>query len=339
MAFCVSVGSITMCILAFLVFVTCATTTALCNYDTLTHRQLYGNVYLTLYPGGEYRCQRNCWYSSRCVSFNWYPRLQMCQLCDSSGRLQPWNLRTSPGVVYGEPVRCQGTTHACADRPCREDEICMPAVQVTQHICLSLESLPVITTVQSESTSPPTSTYSTTQSTTSSTTTPSSTTPTLSTTTPSSTTTPPTTTPSSTTPTSSTTTPSSTITTSSTTTPTTTTTTTTKPPLTSTTPVSTTTAVLYVAEGCYSQSNSDRLLPTDDDISDNSMTIPMCSAHCRDLDKPYIALHKGKDCSCGSTLDTSGHTLLADSECDKACMGDSSTFCGATLKVSVFKNS
>ncbi|XP_071095488.1 uncharacterized protein [Haliotis cracherodii] len=94
-----------------------------------------------------------------------------------------------------------------------------------------------------------------------------------------------------------------------------------------------------VEEGCYSQSNGNRVLPTDDDISSSAMTIPMCSAHCQALSKPYIALHKGKECSCGSTLDTSGHTLLADSECDKACSGDDSTSCGATWKVSVFKNS
>ncbi|XP_046567615.1 uncharacterized protein LOC124276017 [Haliotis rubra] len=91
-------------------------------------------------------------------------------------------------------------------------------------------------------------------------------------------------------------------------------------------------------QGCYGQANKDRLLPTDDDISSNSMTIPMCSAHCQTLNKPYIALHKGKDCSCGTTLDTGGHSLLADSSCSKACFGDSSTFCGATWKVSVYKN-
>ncbi|KAH8797370.1 putative glyoxal oxidase precursor [Xylogone sp. PMI_703] len=84
--------------------------------------------------------------------------------------------------------------------------------------------------------------------------------------------------------------------------------------------------------GCYTEGTNDRALAATFFLSDNN-TVQLCAQECSEY--TYIGLEYGRECWCGNSFGA-GANLTADSDCNMACAGDSSAYCGAGNRLSVY---
>ncbi|KUJ19463.1 WSC-domain-containing protein [Mollisia scopiformis] len=91
---------------------------------------------------------------------------------------------------------------------------------------------------------------------------------------------------------------------------------------------------------CVSEPSSGRLLSSQDENNGTSMTISKCLSDCSQY--KYAGVEYGRECWCGNTLDFAGNSgatpgkNVTDKECNYVCPGNSSEFCGAASKLSLF---
>ncbi|KAG8989253.1 hypothetical protein FRB94_008042 [Tulasnella sp. JGI-2019a] len=107
---------------------------------------------------------------------------------------------------------------------------------------------------------------------------------------------------------------------------------------TSTKATSTTTATgsagtAYV--GCYTDSGTTRTLNGTYTTS-SAMTNPLCESTCYAAGYTYAGTEYSDECYCGNGL-TAGTLDAVDSDCNGPCAGDSTTKCGGTYRLSVYK--
>ena len=93
--------------------------------------------------------------------------------------------------------------------------------------------------------------------------------------------------------------------------------------------------------GCYIDEElqtGERAFPTEHEVTDlNTMTLSKCFSHCRTFGKRYAALQEGHYCTCGDDgveFDIFG--IVANTECNIPCTGNSLQTCGGTLRNSVY---
>ncbi|XP_046557090.1 uncharacterized protein LOC124266331 [Haliotis rubra] len=80
------------------------------------------------------QCSRLCLYSSRCVSANWITRAKECQLNSRGGDEQ--SLQVSHSNIYLAVHVNPLQAHPCSHHPCTVEDICVPVMGSTSHICL-----------------------------------------------------------------------------------------------------------------------------------------------------------------------------------------------------------
>ncbi|KAJ9144046.1 WSC-domain-containing protein [Pleurostoma richardsiae] len=98
--------------------------------------------------------------------------------------------------------------------------------------------------------------------------------------------------------------------------------------------------VNFTYYGCVSEPSSGRIVPqlVADDTED--MTIETCLSLCWMYN--YAGVEYGSECWCGNALDFAGYTgatpgaNVSDSECSFTCPGNSSEYCGAGLRLSMY---
>ncbi|XP_071111223.1 uncharacterized protein [Haliotis cracherodii] len=286
---------------------------SVCSYITCQGQ----DVFLTRVLPSSLVCGSLCTYTTRCGSFIWDAASSSCHLHTRG--------ETETGTM---PVQKSGKGSqrmTCHTRPCKEEEVCVPAEAGVKYLCLAsgvttpTTAAPVTATTTTLSTTTiatPITTTTTTLSTTFTTTPVTTTTTTLSTT---STTTPVTTT-------------TTTLSTTSTTTPVTTTTTTPKTPITTTTTTCIVT-VSYTYAGCY-QDDAGRVLPRCLMKDETGLTPDSCSLHCHQNSFTHFGTQVGHECYCGNIIKT-GYAKRRDTECNMPCTGDRSR-CGGQWRISIY---
>ncbi|GKT41139.1 WSC domain-containing protein [Colletotrichum spaethianum] len=91
--------------------------------------------------------------------------------------------------------------------------------------------------------------------------------------------------------------------------------------------------------GCFSEPEVGRLLPTQI-INQVNMTIDMCLSAC--YDKNYAGVEYGRECWCGNSLNLGGAdeskpaANVTGTECSFTCPGNSTEFCGAGVRLSLY---
>ncbi|EPE28663.1 Quinoprotein alcohol dehydrogenase-like protein [Glarea lozoyensis ATCC 20868] len=86
---------------------------------------------------------------------------------------------------------------------------------------------------------------------------------------------------------------------------------------------------------CASEPSSGRLLPSQILNNGTSMTISMCLTACSNY--LYAGVEYGRECWCGNKLNTGTTSQnLTDSQCNFLCPGNSTEYCGAGSKMSLF---
>ncbi|XP_067667909.1 uncharacterized protein [Haliotis asinina] len=306
-----------------------------------------GEVLLSMMTSSYSGCKALCVHLTHCAGYRWEVTGRMCTLTSTPHSDQTRDVfvrvdGSSHSIIGNVQIL---STRVCEDRPCREDEVCVPVTSGTAQICLmapprdmtsststqtSYASLPTSVGVSSRpetdlsvATSPTTVEHTIVD-----------TTNTISAwitslsyvgTVKSSTTT------SSTTKTPIPTTTTTTITTTATTTTTTTTTTTaTTTPTTTTAPATTAVSVTYI--GCY-QDKKNRLLPNAK-TTNKGLTTQICFLHCHDKGYKYFGTQNKRECYCGNVI-KDGYAMVSDAQCSSNCAGDPETKCGGTWRISV----
>ncbi|KAK2002194.1 WSC domain-containing protein [Colletotrichum falcatum] len=93
--------------------------------------------------------------------------------------------------------------------------------------------------------------------------------------------------------------------------------------------------------GCFSEPQSGRLLPTQI-LNSVNMTIGMCLSAC--YNKAYAGVEYGRECWCGSSLNLGGASgtkpaaNVSSTDCSFKCPGNSTEFCGAGVRMSLYKH-
>ncbi|TAQ83468.1 hypothetical protein B7494_g8209 [Chlorociboria aeruginascens] len=109
-----------------------------------------------------------------------------------------------------------------------------------------------------------------------------------------------------------------------------------------------TTTVRFVSTGnvnftyyaCASEPSSGRLLPTQVENNGTSMTIERCLGECWQY--AYAGVEYGRECWCGNVLNVNGNaganpsTNMTDASCNFICPGNSTEYCGAGSKLSLY---
>ncbi|KAK2823875.1 hypothetical protein FQN49_007533 [Arthroderma sp. PD_2] len=90
----------------------------------------------------------------------------------------------------------------------------------------------------------------------------------------------------------------------------------------------------YTFEGCYTDSTESRTL-TGSAFVDDDMTVKACSSLCKGYQ--FFGLEYGRECYCGNSR-SEGSMEVSESECKEPCGGDSSESCGASYRVSIYKD-
>ncbi|XP_041480129.1 uncharacterized protein LOC121427676 [Lytechinus variegatus] len=85
--------------------------------------------------------------------------------------------------------------------------------------------------------------------------------------------------------------------------------------------------------GCYVDGTNRAL--DGDSFSSSSMTVTMCITYCRDLGYPYVGLQAQSHCFCGDE-NYDEHGSVSDGDCNQQCAGDSSEYCGASWRNSIY---
>ncbi|RSL47522.1 hypothetical protein CEP54_013369 [Fusarium duplospermum] len=89
----------------------------------------------------------------------------------------------------------------------------------------------------------------------------------------------------------------------------------------------------WVSLGCYSDATNARTLSKSLNIAGN--TNKKCQDACLDAGYKYAGTEFGNQCFCGNTIDNAG-APIAQSTCNKACAGDSTTTCGGPNALTLF---
>ncbi|XP_046371236.2 cell wall protein DAN4-like [Haliotis rufescens] len=127
----------------------CAQFSGLSNYGE-QNMILQGSVFHVFSKTTFQQCHQLCIYSSICSSINWLSSVRECQL--NMQHVGVGNLQVSPNNVYMPVEPIQQQTHTCGSRPCRSDQLCIPVVKSTSHICVQAVSALAATTASSGST-------------------------------------------------------------------------------------------------------------------------------------------------------------------------------------------
>ncbi|KAL8837213.1 MAG: hypothetical protein Q9176_005844 [Flavoplaca citrina] len=88
----------------------------------------------------------------------------------------------------------------------------------------------------------------------------------------------------------------------------------------------------FTYTGCYTEATSGRAL-SKLIKADDKMTADMCLGLCYQYQ--YAGIEYGRECFCGDTL-ASTSTKVADSQCSKVCPGDTSQYCGAGNRLTLY---
>ncbi|KAM0811205.1 putative WSC domain-containing protein [Seiridium cardinale] len=83
-----------------------------------------------------------------------------------------------------------------------------------------------------------------------------------------------------------------------------------------------------------SHDDGDMRVLTGDRKGDNSMTVEMCAAFCKDY--AYFGVEYAVECYCGNTFAGSAHD---EGDCSYVCPGNATEFCGAASRINVYQAS
>ncbi|KAF1730807.1 WSC domain-containing protein [Beauveria bassiana] len=88
----------------------------------------------------------------------------------------------------------------------------------------------------------------------------------------------------------------------------------------------------YVLKGCWEEGSGKRALP-DASTANDTMTLEMCMTFCKNYN--YWGTEYGRECYCGNLL-YSGSKSAPLEECNMACGGDPTVYCGAGNRLELF---
>ncbi|XP_078670984.1 uncharacterized protein LOC144911074 isoform X2 [Branchiostoma floridae x Branchiostoma belcheri] len=89
--------------------------------------------------------------------------------------------------------------------------------------------------------------------------------------------------------------------------------------------------------GCYVDTLEDRVFPWENITTDDN-SIKSCGLHCKGNGFVYFGVQVGTQCFCGTDLDFANRgTARPDSECNRACSGNSAEICGGSYRISVYR--
>jgi len=87
--------------------------------------------------------------------------------------------------------------------------------------------------------------------------------------------------------------------------------------------------------GCYKEKTRGDSLKTFAGLTNTAMSLQACETHCSQYQATMYGLTRGNQCLCGDQIST-GTVGAPLTECNIACNGDSSSFCGGTLRVNIY---
>ncbi|KAI9716656.1 MAG: hypothetical protein M1812_005194 [Candelaria pacifica] len=91
--------------------------------------------------------------------------------------------------------------------------------------------------------------------------------------------------------------------------------------------------VNFTYSACYVEPKTGRAL-SKLVVANDSMTVEACLSTCYNY--AYAGLEYGRECWCGSTLNTAAVKATSESECNKVCAGNKTEICGAGSRLSLY---
>ncbi|KAI9148437.1 WSC domain-containing protein [Paramyrothecium foliicola] len=92
----------------------------------------------------------------------------------------------------------------------------------------------------------------------------------------------------------------------------------------------------YSHIGCFTEGTSGRALPTAGGVESSANNVAICVAACKGLNKKMAGVEYGGECWCGDQLG-GGSVSAPLNECNMACNGDPTEFCGGGSRLNVYR--
>ncbi len=91
--------------------------------------------------------------------------------------------------------------------------------------------------------------------------------------------------------------------------------------------------VNFTYSACYVEPTTGRAL-SNLVVANNSMTVEACLSTCYNY--AYVGLEYGRECWCGSTLNTAAVKATSETQCNKVCSGNKTEICGASNRLTLY---
>jgi hypothetical protein len=92
----------------------------------------------------------------------------------------------------------------------------------------------------------------------------------------------------------------------------------------------------YAYDGCYTGAAGNQRTVTGYSFATDDMTVEKCAAACLQRGFALSGTEFGRECYCGQSV-SNGTTKVDDSECSQRCAGETSEYCGASGRITVYR--
>jgi hypothetical protein len=92
----------------------------------------------------------------------------------------------------------------------------------------------------------------------------------------------------------------------------------------------------YAYDGCYTDAGGNRRTLAGYSFAADDMTVEKCATSCLQRGFALSGTEFGRECYCGQSV-SDGSSKVDDSDCSQRCAGDSSAYCGAASRITVYK--
>jgi hypothetical protein len=92
----------------------------------------------------------------------------------------------------------------------------------------------------------------------------------------------------------------------------------------------------YKLQGCYTEPNGARALPSYSFSNSTAMTAEYCVSGCQQKGYSWAGMEYGQECWCGNALNANS-AKVADGQCNMLCPGNKREYCGAGSRLAVYK--
>ena len=90
-------------------------------------------------------------------------------------------------------------------------------------------------------------------------------------------------------------------------------------------------------QGCYLETDNGGRALTGKFLADDDMSLEMCADFCDGF--TYFGVEYGRECYCGDSLREGSVPAEEQGDCSFLCPGDRTTFCGAGMRLQLYKAS